>query len=190
MESSVGDDLVMKAKLWEDVLKKDLGNVRHKGSFVAGVENYPLQKTMVYHNQNRIVAMREGKIHDEVHGNLLEEAGAFGGDRGEQGVEWMGVDLIGLTHGTSGDELADESGHAGPPIVFLKQGDGAEISGMSASKGFMNILDEGVSGRLGDVEMQFVIESALVEVPVLSLRLGERYGVCIHGSKGVDDELV
>ena len=33
---------------------------------------------MVYHDQNGIVAMGEGEISDEVHGDLLEGAGAFG----------------------------------------------------------------------------------------------------------------
>ena len=50
----VRDDLVMEIKLGEDVSKKDLSNVCHRGSFVARLEIYPLRKTMVYHNQNRL----------------------------------------------------------------------------------------------------------------------------------------
>ena len=38
--------MVVEAELGEDVLEKDVGDVRHRGSFVARVENYPLQKTM------------------------------------------------------------------------------------------------------------------------------------------------
>ena len=86
----VGDDLVVKTESWEDVLKKDLSNVRCRGSFVARVENYPLQKTMVYHDQNRIVAMGEGEVGDEVHGDLLEGVGAFQRDRGKGGGGWDG----------------------------------------------------------------------------------------------------
>ena len=58
--SSVRDDSVMETELWEDMLKKDLGDVRSGGSFVARAENYPLRKTMVYHNQNRIIATEKG----------------------------------------------------------------------------------------------------------------------------------
>ena len=53
---SVGDDSVMKAELEKDMLKKDFGDVHHGGSLVARVENYPLRKAMVYHNQNRVKA--------------------------------------------------------------------------------------------------------------------------------------
>ena len=58
--SLVRDDLVMKAKSGEDVLEKDVGNVCRGGGFVARAENYPLRKTMVYHDQDRIVTMGEG----------------------------------------------------------------------------------------------------------------------------------
>ena len=75
--SSVRDDSVVETELWEDVLKKDLGNVHHGGGFVARAEIYPLQKTMVYHDQNRIIAVEKGEVSDEVHGNLLEGVGAF-----------------------------------------------------------------------------------------------------------------
>ena len=40
--SSIRDDLVVEVKLWEDVLKKDFGDVHGRCGFVAGVENYPL----------------------------------------------------------------------------------------------------------------------------------------------------
>ena len=88
--TSVGDDLVMETESWEDVLKKDLSDVCSGGSFVARAENYPLRKTMVYHDQNRIVAVGKGQICDEVHGDLLEGAGAFGRDGGKGECEgWV-----------------------------------------------------------------------------------------------------
>ena len=54
---------------------------------------------------------------------------------------WVGVDLVGLTRGAAGDELADESSHAGPPVVFLEQGNGAEISAVGAGERFVDALD-------------------------------------------------
>ena len=75
--SSIGDDSVMKAESGKDVLKKDLGDVRRGGSLVARAENYPLRKTVVYHDQDRIVAVGGGKIRDKIHGDLLEGACAF-----------------------------------------------------------------------------------------------------------------
>ena len=64
----------------------------------------------------------------------------------------VGVDLVGLTCGTASNEFADEGGHAGPPVVLLEQGDGAEVSAMSTGKGFVDVFDERVSGGLGNVK--------------------------------------
>ena len=118
--SSIRDDSVMKAESGEDVSKEDLGDVRSGGGFVARGENYPLRKTMVDHDQNRIVAVGRREVSDKVHGDLLEGARAFGGNRGEGGVGRGSVDLVGLASGAAGDELADEGGYSGPPIVFLQ----------------------------------------------------------------------
>ena len=99
---------------------KDVSNVGCGGSFVARVENYPLRKTMIYHDQNRIKAMGEGEVCDEVHRDLLEGMDALQRDRGKWGVGGMGIDLIGLACGATHDEFSDESGHARPPVVFLE----------------------------------------------------------------------
>ena len=40
--SSVGDDTVIKTESGKDVVKKDVGDVGGRGSFVARTENYPL----------------------------------------------------------------------------------------------------------------------------------------------------
>ena len=114
MKAELGKDVVKK-----DVVEKDVGDVGSRGSFVARVENYPLQKTMGYHNQNRVKAMEDQKVSDQIHEDLLERAGTFGRDRGKWGVEGVCVDLIGLTHGTAGDKLLN-SGHAGPPVILLE----------------------------------------------------------------------
>ena len=136
----IRDDSFVEAETREDVLKKDLGDVRSGGGFVARAENYPLRKTVVYHDQNRIIAVGEGKVRDEIHRYLLEGAGAFRRDRGKWGVGRVGIDLIGLARGTAGDEFADEGGHAGPPVVFLEQGDSAEVSAVGAGKGFVKVF--------------------------------------------------
>ena len=46
----------------------------------------------------------------------------------------MSVDLVSLANGTASDEFADEGGHPWPPIIFLEQGDGAEVPAVGASK--------------------------------------------------------
>ena len=188
--ASVRDYLVVEAESREDMLKKDLSNVHSRGSFVARAENYPLRKTMVYHNQNRIMATGDGEVCDEVHGNLLERAGALGGGRHKRWVGGMSVHLIGLAHGTASDEFADKCGHFWPPIVLLEKRNGMEVPAVSASEGFMETFYEGVSGGFRDIEAGLVIECALVEVPVLRGGLGEWDHGGIYGSKCINDELV
>ena len=80
----------------------------------------------------------------------------------------VGVNLVGLACGTAGDEFSDKGGHARPPVVLLEKGNGVEVSAVGPGKRFMDALDEGVSGRFGNVEAALVIKSALVEIPVLS----------------------
>ena len=55
--TSVGDDTVIKTESGKDVVKKDVGDVGGRGSFVARAENYPLWQAMVYHDQDRVIAM-------------------------------------------------------------------------------------------------------------------------------------
>ena len=167
LESLIGDDSVVEAEMREDVLEKDLGDVRHGGSFVARAENYPLRKTMVYHDQDRIITVGEGQVSDEIHGDLLEGAGAFRRDGRQGGVGGVGVYFVGLARSAAGDEFPDEGGHTRPPVIPLEQRDGAEIPAVGTGEGFVNIFNEGVAGRFRDIEAALIIEGALVEVPVL-----------------------
>ena len=79
----------------------------------------------------------------------------------------VGVNLIGLASSTASNEFANKGGHSWPPIVLLEKGYGVEISAVGAHEGFVNIFHEGVSGRFRNVEVRFVVEGALIEIPVL-----------------------
>ena len=102
----------------------------------------------------------------------------------------VGVHLVGLAHGTASDESADKGSHSWPPVILLKERDGAEVSAVGACQELMDAFDKGVLGGFGDVEVEFVIEGAMVEIPIAWQRVGERNGVHLHGSQSVDDELV
>ena len=73
----VRDDSVMKTELGKDGVEKDVCNVGSGCHFVAGLKFYPLQKAMVYHNQNRVEAIGDGEVSDEIHGDLLKGVGAL-----------------------------------------------------------------------------------------------------------------
>ena len=89
---------------------------------------------MVNHNQKQVKSGREGKIGDEVDGQLLERAGA-GGQEGQKGRDCqVSVDLHLLTNSTAHDETAYESRHTRPPIVAGQGGISTEEPGMAGGK--------------------------------------------------------
>ena len=54
----------MKSELKKYIVGKELGNSLGIDGFVAWGENYPLQKTVVDHNQKRVITMRRQEISD------------------------------------------------------------------------------------------------------------------------------
>ena len=102
----------------------------------------------------------------------MEGASARGRNGGKWGVGGMGVYFIGLASSAASDEFTDEGGHAGPPVVLLEQGDGAEVSAMGASEGFVDALKKRVMSGFRDVKAALVVEGALVKVPILGRGAG------------------
>ena len=76
MGASVGDYFVIKAEAKENFMKEEIGNPFCSNGFLSGAENHPLSKPMVNHDQKRVKAGGEGKIHDEIAGELLEWVGS------------------------------------------------------------------------------------------------------------------
>ena len=70
---------------------------------------------MVDHDQKGIKTIGKGEVSDQITGDLLEGAGAGGGDREEQGTRRMGIDLVLLARGTPTDITLDKRGEARPP---------------------------------------------------------------------------
>ena len=54
----------------------------------------------------------------------------------------------------------------------------------------MDVFDEEVLGRLGNVEVIFVVKGTLVKVPVILLGAGKWDSFGIECHKGINDELV
>ena len=103
--------------------------------FVARDENHPLRKAMVDHNHQRVIAMRGQEVSDQVDGQLLKQAGADRGDRGECRDSWMGIDLHLLAKGAPSNKTVDEGRHTWPPVVPRQQGICTEEPPMARSKG-------------------------------------------------------
>ena len=100
MEASVGYYFVIKTEVKEDFVKEEVGNSFHGDGFLGGVENHPLSKPMVNHNQKCVKAGGGGKVGDEITENLLERAGGSGVNRSEGGNSGVGVGFVLLANHT------------------------------------------------------------------------------------------
>ena len=77
----IGDDFVKKSKTEEDFVEKEGGDSFGGDGFLGRAKNYPLSKSMVYHDQERIEAQGSREVRDKIAGDLLEGAGGDGFDR-------------------------------------------------------------------------------------------------------------
>ena len=74
---------------------------------------------MVHCDHDRIIAVRNGVIGNEVHGDERKWAGVFLFDRLQGRVWWVSIDLVFLARGTSINIVLGECVEARPPVVSL-----------------------------------------------------------------------
>ena len=86
MRTSIQHDLVKKSEAKEDFVKEEGGDSFGSDRFLGRAKNHPLSKFMVYHDQERIEARGDRKIHDKITGNLLERVRGKGFDRRQGGI--------------------------------------------------------------------------------------------------------
>ena len=113
--TTVRDDLVVKAKVKEDFVEEKGGDPFGGDGFLSRAENYPLSKSMVNHDQERIKAHRDWEIRDEITEDLLEGAGSREFDWRERWDSGMSIGLVLLACSTAFDIAADKGGQARPP---------------------------------------------------------------------------
>ena len=76
--------MIVKSELKEDIFEKEFGYSLGIDGFRAWDENYPLQKTVVDHDQERIKAGGRQEIGDQVNRQLLKWLCAAGGNGGQR----------------------------------------------------------------------------------------------------------
>ena len=114
MWSTIRDNFIIETESFEDFGEEQGGDSSSIDGFLCRVENYPLSKPMVNHNQKSIKTARKGKVGDEVAGDLLKRAGAQGWNGKEGGSQWMHIDFMLLTGCASMDIAANVRGKAQP----------------------------------------------------------------------------
>ena len=83
MWTTIRDNLVIEPEAEVDLVEKEDGNPFCSDHLLCGAENYPLSKSMVNHNQERVKAREGWQVSDEVTRDLLEGSGDEGVDRSE-----------------------------------------------------------------------------------------------------------
>ena len=81
-------------KVKEDFVKKEISDSFCSDGFLGRAENHLLSKPMVNHDQKGVKASREGKVGDEIAGDLLERVGGSQVDRGEGWNDGMHVGFV------------------------------------------------------------------------------------------------
>ena len=150
------------------MIKEKLGYSCSIHGFGAEGENYPLTKAMIDHNHDRVQMIDWREVSDEVDREILEGVRAFEGKGSDGWDHRIGEDLVHLAHCTAGNIFPDISGKAGPPVIFGKEDDGVKMTTMATFKGAVGGSDQIMAGQFGNVKASLVIESPVIESPVLS----------------------
>ena len=125
----------MKAKVFEYIVKKELGNFSCINGFGARSKNHSLCKAMVNYDHDRIEIQGWWKVGNEVDRELFERESS-GGQYGTEGWSGgVGVILVLLTDRTSINKIFDEGSKSQPPVVSLEDGLGAKDAHMAQEEG-------------------------------------------------------
>ena len=124
---SVGNDFAGGTIVWKNMLDIEIGDGRGGGRFMAGNKNSSFRAVMVRDSEDAVKAVGKQEFNNEVHGNCFEwEGGAVGGNGAMQDAGARGIDLGGLTGGTTTDEGGDKVLHVGPPVIIGEEKAGFE----------------------------------------------------------------
>ena len=119
MGTAVGDDFIKKSEAKEDFVEKEGCDPFGGDGFLGRAKNYPLSKSMVYHDHERVEVCGDREVRDKIAGDLLKRARGEGlnGRKGGYGGGYGGVcvSLVLLAEGAALDIAADERGKARPP---------------------------------------------------------------------------
>ena len=134
----VSDDLAGGTIVRKNMLDVEIGNGGGGGRFMAGNKNSSFRAVVVRNSEDAVKAIGKWEFNNEVHGNGCKwEGGAVGGNGTVRDAGARGIDLGGLTGGTTMDEGGDEVLHVGPPVIFGKEKASFEDARVARSGGIM-----------------------------------------------------
>ena len=190
LRTMVRNDFVVKTKAKEDFVEEKGGDSFGGDGFLSRAENYPLSKSMVDHDQERVKARGDREIHDQITGDLLEGARSRGFDRGKQWDSGVHVNFVLLALSTAFDVVADKGGQARPPELGSNKLAGFEEARVASRFMIMATCKDGMAKGVisGDVNTVFVCQNAGLHLPVSKARVKREQNVLVHGLKCLQDK--
>ena len=122
---------------------------------------------MVDHNHNWIKIIDGEKVGDKIHWKVLEVAGSFEGEGSNDGDSRIDEHLMCLAHHTTKNIFLDIGGETQPPIVLGEEGNCLQVIPMAPLKGAMGGRDQIMASNFQHIEMDFIIEMAVIKSPIL-----------------------
>ena len=169
----------MKAKAFEYIVKKELGNSSCINGFGTRSKNHPLCKAVVDYDHDRIETQGWWNVGDEVNGELLERKSSCGWYGTKGWSSRVGIDLVLLTDRASINKLFDEGSKTWPLVVSFKDGLGAKDAHMAREGGRVYGMQKCRMGGRGNKHPTFKVQMTIVIVPVRESGVREEGGAIL-----------
>ena len=166
--TTIRDNLVIESKVEVDLVEKEGGDLFCGDCFLGRAENYPFNKPMIDHDQERVKAKGHRQVSDEVTRDLLEGSRGKGSDRGERWNGGMGIQLILLAGSASFDILPDKLHETRPPEFCYNKLMGFKVTWVASSLMVITLVNSTLSKCIvwGNVNVSLVGEDTLRDLPV------------------------
>ena len=135
---------------------------------------------MVNHDHDRIKVVEQRKVHNEVHGEILERVGVFKHQGSDGEDDWMGKYLVCLADCISRDEFSDIGGEARPPIILRQECNCLQVVSMASFEGAVGTVDQVMASDLWYVEAVLKVEAFIIECLILSTESVEEGEFLFH----------
>jgi hypothetical protein len=142
---------------------------------------------MVNHDHNRIKARGEGKISNEVNGQLGKGAGGSRWNRGEWWCRGVSINFHLLAGGTAIDIVVNESPHGRPPIRAFNELFSAKMARMTSSSMVMMQFKNSFVQMGGHIGAVFEKEDTILKTPVVERGMHGGWRTIVKGCRGCDN---
>jgi len=145
---------------------------------------------MIDHDHDRIIAVGNREVCDEIHGDLREGAGRRGGDRSQRGSRRVRDNFHLLAYSAAINVLPDIGAHTWPPIGFLHVPFGGRASRVSGSGMIMVELEDTFTEIRRDISAISIEQNTVSESPIGEGGLHRRGANTIQSLKGCLDRQI